>query len=328
MILRIPGIPVPNSRQQLALAGMICLIFTGPAHGAWNILGLDPNDPGVESDGRAGDGAVFTVPGGYSEQPDLAFTFTVDSSIDQNKWWVSHDPSAWLSQVTNPPSQQGDPDRDDFLGMRIDEPIPDGGGFYAGMSYSVALTELTHSFRIRYGDANQAVPPDGTRIYLGYGNLGGPAGITEDEIRTGGGNGLLNAVMLANIHEQPPASAFPTEFVNSFTWLAFEQEMGYVSGVTGPDDENTSTRILVDAEANQPITEMVVVVVLPDGESFPFPANPDDRMHFSWTFDGEATSASGAPNPNSGTILVPEPGRTMLLGLAFALLLLRRSRLR
>lgn len=309
---RLPHLLDSSPLKLAALACLLCLPLSPAAYGGWNILGQNPMDPGVDSDGRVGDGAVFTI-----QNPSVQFT--VDSSLDQNKWWTSSSAQPWGNEVTYP-SAGG------HLGMRVDEAIDPGGSFFVGLSFSNIMTDLKHAFRIRYGAADLARPPDGTQIFLGYTNAGTPSGVSlDDHAVSNPAQGLQNAVPLAPNNSAPPASAFPASFVSAYSWVAVEQAFG--SGPSQGDPQNNTTRVVIDTGGDDiEITEIVIVIVLPDGQTFPSPSTENERMHFSWTIDGNGAGSVGPLNPNSGDLLIPEPGRTMLLGLAFALLLLRRSR--
>ena len=68
------------------------------------------------------------------------------------------------------------------------------------------------------------------------------------------------------------------------------------------------------------------MIVLPTGVGIPLNLAENSRLHFSWTIDAKGTTPLGPLNLNYANIRTPEPGRIALLGLAFALLIMRRAR--
>ena len=302
----IPHVPVLNPLQLVALAGAVSLLGALPSHAGDLFTG--------QPDGRVDDGAVF-----HAQNPSetaINYNFRVDSSLDATKWWVSTSPALWENVVTPATT----PDAGGFVGMRVDEPVDAGTGFWFGLSFENEMENLKHALRIRYGAGadGPSKPPDGTQIYLGYTRFGTAAGVTwtDHGLDPHPAQGPLN---VTNIGSAPPATAFPASLVNAYSWISATQ--AFTSGDT--------TRLVV-VPGNAPaktMTEIVVVIAYPSTQGYtPDTDNPDNNIHFSWTFDGEPILASSNPNFQGGDILVPEPSRTMLLGLALALLILRRSR--
>ena len=316
----IPQVPVQNPLQMVALAGAVSLLGSLPSHGGDEFAGQS-------GDGRVDDGAVFQA----TSATNVNYNFRVDSSLDANKWWVSKDPVVWDSVVTSG-------DTGGFVGMRVDEPVAAGTGFWFGLSFDHEMQGLKHALRIRYGEDGSSRPPDGTQIYLGYTRFGSAAGVTWDEHGIGStanpnpaSQGPLNVSDIGA--NTPPAPAFPASFVNSYSWISAIQDA--TAGGTGGagDTAANTTRLVIDLgfDPARTLTEMVVVIVYPEAEpgelgGYTPDADPDNNIHFSWTFDGQPILSSSNPNFEGGDILVPEPSRTMLLGLALALLILRRSR--
>ncbi len=306
----IPHVPVLNPLQMVALAGAVFLLGSLPSHAGDEFAGQS-------GDGRVDDGAVFQA----TSATNVNYNFRVDSSLDATKWWVSEVPTVWDSVVTSG-------DTGGFIGMRVDEPVAAGSGFWFGLSFENEMENLKHALRIRYGQGGSSKPPNGTEIYIGYTRFGTAAGVNWNDhgLDPHPSQGPIN---VSNIGANtPPDPPFPPSFVNSFSWISAIQDD--TVGGSGAGDQASNTTRLVVVPGNAPaktMTEMVVVIVFPSTQGYtPDAGNPDNNIHFSWTFDGEPILASSNPNFQGGDILVPEPSRTMLLGLALALLILRRSR--
>ena len=312
----IPHVPVLNPLQMVALAGALSLLGSLPSPAGDLFTG--------QPDGRVDDGAVF-----HAQNPSnsaINYNFRVDSSLDATKWWVSTSPALWENVVTPATT----PDAGGFVGMRVDEPVDAGTGFWFGLSFENEMENLKHALRIRYGAGadGPSKPPNDTQIYIGYSRFGTAAGVNWDDhgIDFTDNPSTQRPINVKDISDNtPPASAFPTSLVNYYSWISAIQDDTVGGGGAG-DDSDTTRLIVVPDQANT-MTEMVVVIVYPSTQGYaPDTDNPDNNIHFSWTFDGQPILSSTNPSFDGGDILIPEPSRTMLLGLAFALLILRRSR--
>ena len=263
---------------------------------------------------RVPDGSLFTL------RSDPNSDFRPASSLPGTRWWTTNDQnSPWTSVV------DGHSDGD-FLAMQIGEgvDIAPGEMFFFGLSFETSLREVRHSIR----EVNSLLP-QGTMFHIGYSLEGSPSGVNPNHLFDRGGN--FNNVGLPLGTEPPPLLL--ESIANQFAWLSF-------ATIEDNPETGEQLRLLITSDDgdgnNADISELVYFIVLPEDQGIPGGTTDETRLAFTWTLDAKGTPQVGdQPNPffdtpaagaDSDELLAPEPGRALLLAMASALLLLRRSR--
>lgn len=303
-----------------ALAGLLAV--PNHAEARWYTYGKGVG--GVNSGTRSPNGTVFEVRTSAdtntgTSPSNIHTRFIIDSSLPNTEWWAQqgNQGQPWLSvrsqNVTG-----------DFFATQFRDGVVAGGSFYFGFSWQNSINEPRNSHRITSNGTsyvntvnpatttNRALPP-GTVIYIGISNLGAPANTLASHF-----SGVTLSGAIVSTPGGPPSGTFDGN-TNAFRWFSSTVP----ATLTGAGD----ITFTYQPPSSVSYSELVYVVVLPSNWAYVPGATDASRLNFSWTVDGRgANNGLGPLNPGYGNILVPEPGRAVLITMALAFLAIRRSR--
>ncbi len=296
----------------LLLTGLVLLTVAPPsflheAQGKSSVFGFGTSTS-TQAERRRPDGVEFLYQGTFSSPSgNVQLRMQGLSSLDNSLWWTSSsNTSPWTNAVHSGQTAN-------FPAFQVNDPIPAGGAFYFGHSYQRA----NHATRNDFREVSNTLPA-GSMIYIGYSNFGSPSGLTQAYVNS------TNNVTFQSAGVAPPM--FASQFggvPGAYSWLQYRSINAGTNTVVRIHADNTTPTLSV--------TEVVYVVVLPDGVAKPVAGVADNqRLTWTWTVDagrsGNFSTELGGLNANYGNLLVPEPSRTMLLALALWAVVMRRSR--